>query len=126
LSKWILIIYIGFGSGGGPAVIEFSELSECEKAGLTMCQGQNAKNSRFGTGLKSLVAALNTDVDWVREHTRYLQRAIEWDRGGKPANRLLSGDDIAPGRRVDLRMRPNSQPSISTSSVRVRTRQKRD
>jgi len=29
------------------------------------------------------------------EHTRYLQRAIEWDRGGRPANRLLSGDDIA-------------------------------
>jgi hypothetical protein len=26
---------------------------------------------------------------------RYLQRATEWDKGGRPANRLLSGDDIA-------------------------------
>jgi hypothetical protein len=46
-----------------------------------------------GTGLASLIAALNTDFDWLREHTRYLQRATEWDRGGRPANRLLSGND---------------------------------
>jgi hypothetical protein len=45
--------------------------------------------SGFGTGLAKLVAALNTDFDWLREHTRYLQRATEWDRGGRPANRLL-------------------------------------
>jgi TPR repeat protein len=51
--------------------------------------------SGFGTGLASLVAALNTDFDWLREHTRYLQRAIEWNTRGRPANRLLSGDDIA-------------------------------
>ena len=30
----------------------------------------------------------------LREHTRYLQRATEWDSGGRPANRLLSGADI--------------------------------
>jgi len=51
--------------------------------------------SGFGTGLVQLVTALNTDFDWLREHTRYLQRAIEWDRGGRPTNRLLSGNDIA-------------------------------
>jgi hypothetical protein len=50
--------------------------------------------SGFGNGLAKLVAALNTDFDWLREHTRYLQRAMEWDRGGRPANRLLSGNDI--------------------------------
>jgi TPR repeat protein len=52
-------------------------------------------DSGFGTGLANLVTALNTDFDWLRDHTRYLQRAIEWDTGGRPANRLLSGDDIA-------------------------------
>ena len=41
------------------------------------------------------MAALNTDLDWLREHTRYLRRASEWDEGGRPANRLLSGADIA-------------------------------
>jgi hypothetical protein len=42
------------------------------------------KDSGFGTGLKTLVASLNTDFDWLREHTRYLQRATEWDSGGRP------------------------------------------
>ena len=51
--------------------------------------------SGFGAGLANLVTALNADFDWLREHTRYLQRAIEWDTRGRPANRLLSGDDIA-------------------------------
>jgi hypothetical protein len=50
--------------------------------------------SGFGTGLAKLVTALNTDFNWLREHTRYLQRAIEWDTGGRPTNRLLSGNDI--------------------------------
>ena len=39
--------------------------------------------SGFGTGLAKLVTALNTDFDWLRDHTRYLQRAIEWDTGGR-------------------------------------------
>jgi TIR domain len=58
-------------------------------------EDQKVSDSGFGTGLASLVAALNIDFEWLREHTRYFQRATEWDRGGRPANRLLSGDDIA-------------------------------
>jgi TPR repeat protein len=66
-----------------------------------------APGAGFGTGLAKLIGALNTDFDWLREHTRYLQRAIEWDRGGRPANRLLSGDDIAEARAWAVR-RPKS------------------
>jgi TPR repeat protein len=68
-----------------------------------------APGSGFGTGLASLVAALNTDFDWLREHTRYLQRATEWDRGGRPANRLLSGDDI-PEAKAWAARRPKNAP----------------
>jgi TPR repeat protein len=65
--------------------------------------------SGFGTGLASLITALNTDFDWLRDHTRYLQRAIEWDTGGRPANRLLSGDDIAEAKAWVAR-RPKGAP----------------
>lgn len=54
--------------------------------------------SGFGTGLANLVAALQTDIEWQRQHTRYLQRALEWEAGGRQANRLLSGLDIAEAR----------------------------
>src|SRR5262245_6778407 len=66
-------------------------------------------DSGFGTGIAKLVAALNTDFDWLREHTRYLQRATEWYRGGRPANRLLSGDDIADAK-AWLARRPKNAP----------------
>ena len=69
--------------------------------------------SGFGTGLASLVAALNTDFNWLREHTRYLQRAKEWDEGGRPANRLLSGNDIAEAKAWVAR-RPKSAPEPTT------------
>jgi TIR domain-containing protein len=65
--------------------------------------------SGFGSGLVRLAAALNTDIDWLREHTRYLQRATEWDAGGRPANRLLSGPDIATAKAWVAR-RPKNAP----------------
>src|SRR5262245_16177576 len=65
--------------------------------------------SGFGSGLATLIAAINTDFDWLREPARYLQRATEWDRGGRPANRLLSGDDIAEAKAWAAR-RPKSAP----------------
>jgi hypothetical protein len=71
-----------------------------------------APASGFGTGLAKLVAALNTDFDWLREHTRYLQRATEWDRGGRPSNRLLSGDDIAEAK-AWATGRPKSAPELT-------------
>ena len=82
-------------------------------------------DSGFGTGLASLIAALDNDIDWLREHTRYLQRAIEWDRAGRPANRLLSGDGIAEAKAWAARRpsgAPEPHPCISTSSARVKTR----
>src|SRR6516162_1249453 len=65
--------------------------------------------SGFGTGLANLVAALNTDLDWLREHTRYLQRAIEWDTGGRATDRLLSGNDIVEAKAWAAR-RPKGAP----------------
>src|SRR5262249_42496165 len=68
-----------------------------------------APGSGFGTGLANLIAALNTDFEWLREHTRYLQRAIDWDTGGRSANRLLSGNDIHEAKAWVAR-RPKSAP----------------
>ena len=65
--------------------------------------------SGFGAGLSRLVVALNTDLDWLREHTRLLQRATEWDSGGRPANRLLSGSDITAAKAWVAR-RPKGAP----------------
>jgi hypothetical protein len=65
--------------------------------------------SGFGTGLGQLVSALNTDRDWLREHTRLLLRATEWRAGDWAENRLLSGSDIAAAKAWAAR-RPKDAP----------------
>lgn len=49
----------------------------------------------FMSGLTALRRALKTDIAWLRDHTRLLMRAEEWQAAGQAPNRLLSGQDIA-------------------------------
>jgi WD40 repeat protein/formylglycine-generating enzyme required for sulfatase activity len=55
----------------------------------------SAPGSGWNDGLAHLVSALDVDFDWLREHTRYLQRAIEWNDRGRSESRLLSGTEVA-------------------------------
>ena len=83
-----------------------------------------APGSGFGQGLADLVQALNTDLEWVREHTRLGQRAAEWQAGGQSENRLFSGVDIAAakhGSRAGHRRRRHPPRCTSTSSAPART-----
>ena len=48
----------------------------------------------FMEGLAGLRRALLTDLEWLREHTRLQQRAVEWNGAGRPEERLLIGEDI--------------------------------
>jgi hypothetical protein len=63
-----------------------------------------------GSGIKSgtaeLVKTLKTDLAWMREHTRYLQRATEWEAGGRPTGcfRAATSHSPRPGRRAGRRM----------------------
>lgn len=69
-----------------------------------------APGSGFGAGLARLVPALNTDLGWIREHTRLLARATEWDAGGRTPYRLITGsDDIANAKSWAAR-RPKDAP----------------
>jgi len=68
--------------------------------------------SGFGSGLRRLVNALNTDLDWLREHTRLLARAFEWEAAGRPGNRLLSGGDINDAK-AWAALRPREAPPLT-------------
>ena len=68
-----------------------------------------APGSGFGTGLARLVAALNTDLDWLRAHTRLLQRAREWEAAGRATSRLLFEDSLA-GAKAWAARRPRDAP----------------
>lgn len=65
--------------------------------------------SGFGDGIAKLVTALNSDLDWLREHARLQELAERWSLGQRHQDRLLSGSAIAEA--LDwLKARPKTAP----------------
>ncbi len=48
----------------------------------------------FDRAFQKLTEALDTDLEYVRQHKRLLMRAIEWDSLGRNDDRLLRGSDL--------------------------------
>jgi WD40 repeat protein len=53
------------------------------------------ERDRFQDAIDNLISALNTDIDWVREHTRLAELARRWNAADRPTRLLLRGQDIA-------------------------------
>ena len=51
-------------------------------------------DARFEASMQDLLQTLDTDLDWVEDHTRLLVRAKEWADGGSDRSRLLRGKDL--------------------------------
>ena len=48
----------------------------------------------FEANLELLITALDTDLDYVREHTRLLTLAIEWDKNQRRRSAVLRGQEL--------------------------------
>lgn len=49
----------------------------------------------FESAFKNLIEVMETDLDWVKQHTRLTQRAVEWEKRERNDSYLLRGDDLA-------------------------------
>ena len=45
--------------------------------------------ARIPGGVDKLADALSTDIDWVRKHTEFGERALRWSQAGRPGPRGL-------------------------------------
>ncbi len=54
----------------------------------------NNHGGEFSANFNELVRTLDTDRDHVRSHTKWSQRALEWDEKGKNADLLLRGSEF--------------------------------
>src|SRR6185437_10898600 len=82
--------------------------------------------SGFGTGLVRLVETLETDLDWLREGTRLLQRSSEWDEGRRSDGRLLFGDSIAAAKGWLARQPSNAPPATTLLLDYIRASEEHD
>jgi WD40 repeat protein len=56
-----------------------------------------SKKDDFKTTIPKLVEAIQTDLGWVQQHTRLLQRATEWNLKDRNNSYLLQGIDLEDG-----------------------------
>lgn len=70
----------------------------------------------FENAVDTLASALNTDVDWVREHTRLAGLARRWDDAGRARRLLLRGQDIADAE-AWRDSRPKDAPEITAAHL---------
>jgi WD40 repeat protein len=66
----------------------------------------------FEHALKSMISTLDTDLDYVRAHTRYVVRAAEWEDKGRNSSVLLRGSDLSEAEQW-LRQSEGKQPAAT-------------
>lgn len=99
---------------------------------ISFIEDRNAGASGgFEDSVVELAHALNTDIAWIREHTRIGALAYRWEKSGRPAEMLLRGGELAGGETL-LGSRPRNAPeptsahiAFVTQSRRVATRRQR-
>lgn len=64
----------------------------------------------FDASMRLLLKAADTDIDWVRGHTRLLTRAIEWDGANRDASFMLSGRELTRAERWLAKAGGNAEP----------------
>ena len=57
--------------------------------------GANAEGARFEAQADALASALKTDLEWIKAHTRWGERARLWHEQGKRSAQLLRGHELA-------------------------------
>jgi hypothetical protein len=64
--------------------------------------------SGWGAGLERLVNTLSVDISWICEHTRLEGLAARWQAGGRLADALLRGSELAACKAWRDRRRANA------------------
>ncbi|MFN8381795.1 MAG: TIR domain-containing protein [Anaerolineales bacterium] len=52
------------------------------------------EQDNFSVNFPKVVESITTDLDWVKQHTRLLQRAREWDQKKRDSGFLLDGTEL--------------------------------
>jgi tetratricopeptide (TPR) repeat protein len=65
----------------------------------------------FEQATKQLIDAMDTDLGWVKTHTRLTSRALEWETSQRNDSYLLRGDDLAEA--MQYLSQPKREPALT-------------
>lgn len=72
----------------------------------------------FQTAFRTLITAIETDLAWVREHTRWGQKAADWEESGHDKSFLLSGAELRAAE-AWLAGAPGKEPAPTEAQTRL-------
>ena len=78
----------------------------------------------FEAAVAELTEALNTDIAWIREHTRIGALAHRWEKRERPDAMLLRGAELAGGE-TWLTSRPKNAPDPTSAHIAFITQSRR-
>jgi len=88
-------------------------------------ENRNAGASgNFEVAVAELTEALNTDIAWIREHTRIGALAHRWEKRGRPDEMLLRGAELAGGE-TWLTSRGKNAPDPTSAHIAFITQSRR-
>lgn len=88
-------------------------------------ENRNAGASgNFDESVAELTEALNTDIAWIREHTRIGALAHRWEKREQPDEMLLRGAELA-GAETWLTSRPRNAPGPTRAHIAFITQSRR-
>jgi WD40 repeat protein len=81
------------------------------KIGSTNWVYMRSKKDDFKATVPKLIEAIETDLEWVKQHTRLLQRGNEWVAKNRNNSYTLQGSDLEDGEKwmTESTARPNRQ-----------------
>ncbi|WPO35111.1 TIR domain-containing protein [Flammeovirgaceae bacterium SG7u.111] len=71
-------------------------------------------NTDFNTSFGELIRTIDTDREYVQEHTYWSQQALDWEKKGKPITMLLRGQEYEDAAAwMDVSKHDNKTPEVS-------------
>ena len=82
------------------------------------------EQAQFEHGIDRVVDALDTDLAWAKEHTRWLLKALEWEGENRERSFLLRGSELAAAeswlvRETDKEPAPNALQRVYVAASRA-------
>ncbi len=80
------------------------------------------KQDDYDATIPKLIESIQTDLGWVRQHTRLLQRATEWDSKKRNNSFLLQGADLEDAERWMTEAAAQKIPRCGSFASRIHRR----
>ena len=95
--------------------INFSSLLYLQEDGMIRI---NHKSAEFDQSFNMLISALETELDWVKTHSRLLEKAWEWKAQNKNTSYLLIGDELQYFKEA-VNKYQGKEPSLTEDQVEI-------